>query len=263
MPRRSKFDQDATRYRGALERYFRSIERYRLLTPSGEHRLVEERENGHDSAWCALVEANLRLVIKIAREYRSAGPSLEDLISEGNIGLMKAARRFDPSRGVRFASYAAWWIRKQVVAAVHRHAALSSVPMVSASNSRESGVDRGRPSGHARQKSRQRVLSLEEFTATDERRSLSDVLLASSAIDADEMILEQELAEAIRAVLDRLPKQDRLILGAHFGLDDAPPITLQKIGRLLGITRERVRQLEARALERVRRMLLARKIGRR
>jgi RNA polymerase sigma factor (sigma-70 family) len=249
-------------YRGALQSYLRSIRRYPLLTQSGEYRLASQSQKGMASAQKALVEANLRLVVKIAKEYRNRGIPMEDLISEGNIGLIEASRRFDPARGVRFVSYASWWIRKYMVAALTRQIQLNSTP----AQRDPAGGRAGDASSPSRARwpypRRQRILSLEEFIRSAEDRDPLESLASSADIRADELILEQELVEGLRSILHRLPSQERHVLVNHFGLEGKPPRTLQEIGVKLGCTRERVRQIELRALERARRLLAAKRIRR-
>ncbi len=253
-------------YRGALHRYLESIRKFEFLTPSGEYRIASRVVEQDQGARNALVEANLRYVVKIAHEYRHYGTPLEDLISEGNIGLLEAARRFDPSRRVRFTNYAAWWIRKYMVAALSRNVAQGSslTPAPSGEKDDEGGPPSiadpaGRtPPTERRRATRQRLISLEAFTRSDGDRGILEKL-AATVEDPDELILQQELADAIRAILPFLPKQERLILTTRYGLDGDVPLTLHEIGRALGCTRERVRQLEVKALARSRRLLLARR----
>jgi len=247
----------AAGYRGALDAYLRSIRRYRFLTTSGEFRLVHQAHEGGEAWRAKLVEANLRYVVKIARSYRRYGAIVEDLISEGNIGLMDAARRFDPSRGVRFSSYAAWYIRKYMISALIRHQTQGSTPQL---EPKPEGAP-GRRVGRSGRPPRQRLVSLDDFMSDSGDRALAEKLAATNGGDPSESILQDELAAAIRTLLPRLPAVERRILVAHYGLDGEPSLTLQEIGRALGYTRERVRQIEARGLARARRMLLAKRIG--
>ncbi len=247
-------------YRGALHRYLESIRDYEFLTPSGEFKIATRAMEQDQAARNALVEANLRFVVKIAHEYRSYGTPIEDLISEGNLGLMEAARRFDPSRRVRFSNYAAWWIRKFMVAALSRNVVQGS--SLSPTPPKPKDAPAGRTSAAAqkdapRRPARQKLISLEAFTRVDGDRGILE-RLAADVEDPNELILHQELADAIRGILPFLPKQERLILTTRYGLDGDVPLTLQELGRALGCTRERVRQLEVKALARARRLLLAR-----
>ena len=236
------------RYRGAVESYLKAIRRYNLLTKSGEHRLATAGRSGTESAVNALVEANLRLVVKIAKEYRNSYVGFDDLIAEGNLGLIEAARRFDPDRGVRFVSYATWWIRKHMLRAMDRQAHQSSTP-------RPEGGESGTHAAAGRRSTRQRILSFDEFMNDSSDRHVIESIVGESEKNPEGSILERQLAEALRSVLHRLPAKERDILARHFGLDGSPPLTLADIGDAIGLTRERVRQLELRALDRARRLL--------
>jgi RNA polymerase nonessential primary-like sigma factor len=178
---------------------------------------------------------------------------------------MVAAERFDPSRQVRFSHYAAWWIRKYMVSALSRRLAQSSSPVPadppSAHDEDPSPALRDpRAADPApRRQGRQKLVSLEAFTREDGDRSIVETLAANNE-HPSVLILKRELADAIRTVLPHLPRQERLILTTRYGLDGEEPMTLHEIGRAMGLTRERVRQLEVAALSRTRRLLLARRI---
>lgn len=230
-------------YRGALSTYLNAIRRYQLLTQSGEHQLATQRT---ELAKHQLVESNLRLVVKIAKEYRNASIGIEDLIAEGNLGLIEAAERFDPSRGVRFLSYASWWIRKYMLRALERHAHVTSTPRPGTPP--KDGEAGGR-------QPRQRILSLGEFMQDSGDRDVIETIASEPEDGPEIQVLERQLADAIASVLHRMPARERQILSWHYGLDGTPPQTLQAIGEALGLTRERVRQLERRALDRARRLL--------
>ena len=230
-------------YQGALASYLKAIKRYQLLSQSGEHNLATERTV---QAKHRLVESNLRLVVKIAKEYRTASIGLEDLISEGNLGLIEAAERFDPSRGVRFLSYASWWIRKYMLRALERHAHLTSSP--------KPGARASDGAAHARAE-RQRILSLSDFMQSSGERDVIETIASDSVDGPEAQILATDLVQALGSVLHKLPEREREILSAHFGLGGTTGRTLHEIGENWGLTRERVRQLERRALERARRLL--------
>jgi RNA polymerase primary sigma factor len=240
------------RYRGALTSYLNSIRRYPLLTASGERRLATRSVKGEPRALQRLVQSNLRLVVRIAREYRACGAAMEDLISEGNIGLMEAARRFDPTRGARFVTYSSWWIRKYVLAAVARHRTQGSAPIP-------------RPSGPTASGERdprwlvlwRRLLSFGEF-AFDGERTPVEIRIASDDPAPEDLVQEHQLVEVLHDVLALLGDRDRAILEAHYGIDGQPPRSLQAIASEMNCTREWVRQLEQRAMSRARSILDAR-----
>jgi RNA polymerase sigma factor (sigma-70 family) len=245
--------RDPGRYRSALDSHLRDIRRYPLLTQSGEFDVARNARQGLPGARNELVQANLRLVVKIASEYRHAQIGLEELIAEGEIGLIQAANRFDPARGVRFVSYASWWIRKYMYLAVHRQSLQTTSP--AGGTERTDTPSTGRAARRGARPKRQRILSFDAFLVEAGDRNFLEKFVGASPDDPQKIVLGRDLAGALRAVLPRLPAQDARVLSAHYGLDGDPPRTLQQIGRLLGLTRERVRQIELRALDRARRLL--------
>jgi RNA polymerase primary sigma factor len=234
------------RYGGALKKYLESIRRYALLTKSGEFRIGTLVKEGKEKARQDLVEANLRLVVKLAMEYRHARIGLDDLIAEGNLGLIEAANRFDPLRGVRFATYASWWIRKFIIQAIDRQAHQTTSP------TRASGDPAPEKPETPR---RQRIISVDDFMQTSSDRHMLEKIASLTSADPQDVALERQLANKLTAILPKLPAQERLILAAHYGLDGQPPRTLQQIGKEMSLTRERVRQIEQRAIARARRLL--------
>lgn len=240
--------------KNALQRYLQSIRDIKLLTQSGEVRLAVASRQGVEAARRELVERNLRLVVKIALSYRSSTTSLEELIAEGNLGLMEAARRFDPERRVRFVSYAAWWVRKYMVTALHRGSQHATSPTPNAGPARGAA---GGPSASAARPARQRILSFEDFMHDSGDRQFIEGRASLDAPDPEETILERQLEDALASILDKLPPMERQILEWHYGIGGGPVRTLHEIGQALGYTRERVRQVELRALDRARRLLEA------
>jgi RNA polymerase sigma factor (sigma-70 family) len=238
------------RYRGALSSHLRDIRRYELLTQSREVEIGQASRRGQKAARNALVEANIRLVVKIASEYRRTQVPREELIAEGEIGLIEAANRFDPAKGVRFVSYAAWWIRKYMFQAVDRHAHQTSSPLAS-----RPAEDAKAPGSPRPRRPRQKIVSFDAFMQTSSDRHILETIASEGSVDPEGVVLERQLARSIRKLLPRLPGNEGRILAAHFGLDGAPPRTLQQIGKGLGLTRERVRQIEIRALARARRLM--------
>jgi RNA polymerase primary sigma factor len=241
-------------YRGALESYLRSIRRYPLLTSSGEQRLATRSQRGESRAADRLVKSNLRLVVKIAREYSHRGASVEDLISEGNLGLIEAAKRFEPNRGARFVTYASWWIRKYVIAAVNRHKTEASAPIPGAR------ADRQSPGGNggALVRLARRILSFDEVSRSDEHTPM-EVRVPSPDSLPDVKVNRLQVAEALHEALSHLGERERRILEMHYGLDGSTPTSLQAIADEMGCTREWVRQLEQRTIERARRILESRR----
>jgi len=242
------------RYRGALSSYLSQIRRFPLLTASGERRLATRSQQGEELAHQGLVQSNLRLVVRIAREYAGRGAAIEDLISEGNIGLMEAARRFDPARGARFVTYASWWIRKYVMAAVHRHRAQASAPVPQDPET----VSADRATGDRRFLVLwRRILSFSDF-ARDDEKTPAEIRIASKEPVPEDRVQDRQAAEALHDVLALLGTRERAVLEAHYGLRGTPPQSLQAIADRMECTREWVRQIEQRAIARARGILESR-----
>jgi RNA polymerase primary sigma factor len=222
-----------------LAAYLREIAKIPRLTVEEERELgARIQREGEDAALTRLVEANLRFVVSYAKRYRGLGVSFLDLIHQGNLGLLEAARRFDPSRNVKFITYAVWWIREAIMHVLAEQTRAFSFP----------------PRLFAVLHNRAGDVSLSEPVAHDGRkREIGDTLAQElvPSID-DEMIHRPDLDELAAALLD-LDGKEREIVQLRFGLQDDEPRTLQEIGDCLHLSRERVRQLEFRAKEKLRR----------
>jgi len=220
------------------------------------------------------VKRNLRFVISVAKKYQNRGMALTDLIGEGNVGLLTAARKFDPDQGVKFISYAVWWIRQAILASLARLGRSVRVPL-----NRTADLSRiVRAAETLRQDLRREptpeeisvatgltldvVRSLASLNTSDVRldapldpegdRSLIDRFIADEQGDAEEQAMDRFLSEEIEQALRTLPPRDAKVLRLYFGLDGGREHTLEEIGGMLGVTRERVRQLRDRALKRLR-----------
>jgi RNA polymerase primary sigma factor len=220
------------------------------------------------------VKRNLRFVISVAKKYQNRGLGLSDLIGEGNLGLLTAVRKFDPDQGVKFISYAVWWIRQAILAALARHGRTVRVPL-----NRTADLSRiTRTAETLRQELRREptpeeiagqtglsvdvVRSLSALNTADIRldspldpegeRALIDRFIADEQGDPEERAMERFLTEQIDLALRTLPARDARVLRLYFGLDGGLEHTLEEIGGMLGVTRERVRQLRDRALKRLR-----------
>ena len=220
-----------------------------------------------------LVKRNLRFVISVAKKYQNRGMPLTDLIGEGNVGLMTAARKFDPDQGVKFISYAVWWIRQAILAALARHGRTVRVPL-----NRTADLSRIIRTAEALRQELRREPTPEELSAatslslevvqalaalntSDVRldapldpegdRSLIERFIAQDT-DAEEQAMDRFLSDEIEQALRTLPPRDAKVLRLYFGLDGGREHTLEEIGGMLGVTRERVRQLRDRALKRLR-----------
>jgi RNA polymerase primary sigma factor len=228
-------DDDAS----ALAAYLREIARFPRLSPEEEHALgLRIRNQGDEAAVTQLVEANLRFVVSYAKHYRTAGVSFLDLIHEGNLGLIEAARRFDPSRNVKFVTYAVWWVRQAIMHVLAEQTRAFSFPPKRFSQLHAGGED----------------VSLSEPVGSEERPlELGDVLPQDGVPPVEDVLIHQaDLDELIEALGD-LDGTEREVVRLRFGFEGDEPQTLQKIGDRLHLSRERVRQIEVRAKDKLRR----------
>ncbi len=256
--------------------YLREVAQFPLLNAAEERQLSELARAGDAAAYRQLVQANLRLVVSLARKATGYGVPLLDLIQEGNLGLMRAARLFDPLRGVRFSTYATWWIRQAIGRAVIDQARAIRLPpplhdldvRVRKTQARLNG-QLGREATLAEVASTLRlplrklealmawtrpVASLHAPVGEDGEDALLQGLLPDpDASDPGESVLERALREEIDALLRTLLPRERRVISARFGLDGRGPQTLEWVGRRLGVTRQRVQQIQEEAMEKLRR----------
>ena len=258
----------------SLTAYFGDISTYPLLTRSEEESLVRRVQNGDHEAADRLVCSNLRFVVSIAKHYRTFGVPLGDLVNEGNLGLIRAVHKFDASKGVRFISYAVWWIRQSIRSAVaSRHPI--RVPTARADEHarirryaallrQESGRE-PLPSEVAGQLElsedevvsalwlNRPLLSLDAPMRSSDEVQLQDRLPDESETPPDELMAADGLTDALREALTELREREARVLRLYYGFDGVEPLTLSEIGVRMGITRERVRQIKEKALSRLRR----------
>ena len=263
----------------ALRAYLRAIGRLPRLTPEQEQDLGRRIQRDHDQeALRRLVEGNLRFVVSYAKRYRGLGVSFLDLIHEGNLGLMEAARRFDPERNVKFITYAVWWIRQALTHALSTQTRAFSLPQkvsgAAARLTREVAelteqLERAPTSSEIAadtEMSEEDVAALMRLGARDvslsDRMGVADDengpeigdLIESPSPPIEEDLVRQSMVDRVRAVLGELDDKEREIVELRFGLDrDGEMRTLQEIGEALHLSRERIRQIEARAKEKLRR----------
>lgn len=253
--------------------YLREIGKVALLSAEEEIKLAQAAENGDKAAAQKLINANLRLVVSIAKKYVGRGLTLLDLIQEGNIGLMKAVEKYDWRRGFKFSTYATWWIRQAITRAIADQARTIRIPvhMVETINkfirtSRRMAQDLGRdPSpeevaekmGIEPEKAREIVkisqepTSLETPVGEEEDSKLGDFIKDDVMMAPDDAASHELLKEQMQEVLDTLAPRERRVLILRFGLEDGRQRTLEEVGKEFGVTRERIRQIEAKALRKL------------
>jgi len=255
-----------------IKHYLEEIAKFPALTEEDEKRLGELIRKGDKEALQALVKSNLKFVVSYVKKYRGMGLGLLDLIDEGNVGLIEAAKRFDPSRGVRFVSYAVWWIRQSIIHALTQSSRITRIPQKMADQislmkkkvaklKAELGRDPIREE-IAREMGLtetdiedleilgERNLSLSDKSG-DEEREVEDKLSDTASPSVEYQIIKSAVQHQIRDILGELDEKEALVLRLRFGLDDDRPLTLQEIGRRLNLTRERIRQIEQKAMRKL------------
>jgi RNA polymerase primary sigma factor len=260
-----------------LNRYLQEIGRISLLTPQQEVELAGKIKNGDAAARERMINANLRLVVTIARDYTNLGLPLLDLISEGNIGLTKAVERFDPAKGAKLSTYAMWWIKQSIKRAlanqsktirlpVHLVDKLAKVRRVSLQMSDELGreptdEELGEELGIATEKVARlksigvRPASLDATIGADDSTEFGESVGDEEAQTPFELLRDRNLLDEMDGLLDVLDKREMKIISQRFGLDGGSPKTLENVAKNFGITRERIRQLQNIALTKLRRAL--------
>jgi RNA polymerase primary sigma factor len=258
----------------SIEKYLEEIGGFSPLPPEEEIDLTRRIRQGNSDALDKLVKANLRFVISVAKEYQGQGLPLQDLISEGNLGLIKAAQRFDETRGFKFISYAVWWIRQSILQALAEQSRVVRLPLnrVGAINKvgrvleklekrygREPSMTEVADSMEMTDyevadvlKTSARHLSLDEPFKEEEGNNLLDVLESDRYAPPDDTLMQESLKDEIDKVLVTLKPREAEIIRLYFGLEGDRPLTLEEIGEHFQLTRERVRQIKEKALRRMR-----------
>jgi RNA polymerase primary sigma factor len=257
--------------------YLREIGKTPLLTPAEEIKLAARIKRGDKEARTHMIKANLRLVVKIAHDYGNLGLPLLDLVSEGNIGLMKAVERFDPAKGGKLSTYAAWWIKQSIKRAlanqsktirlpVHLVDKISKIRRVAISMSEELGreptdEELAEEVGISASKLSQlrtvsiRPASLDAPMNEDDGTEFGEIVGDNDAVDPSENLSDKNMQEEITDLLGVLDERERKIINSRFGLDGGSARTLEEVGMKFGVTRERIRQLQNIALAKLRRAL--------
>ena len=256
----------------SLEKYLQEIGREELISVDEEVELAQRIHQGEQAALDKLVSANLRFVVSVAKQYQNQGLSLSDLIDEGNLGLIKAAQKFDETRGFKFISYAVWWIRQSILQAIAEQSNLVRVPQnqvglvnkASKAQSRfeqlherkasveELAVELNMPVEKMAEtlKANHRSVSVDAPFAEGEDNSLLDVLPNNDSPMADSTVNQESLVQEVNRVLEQLPQRERDIVKLFFGIG-GQEMTLEEIGAKFDLTRERVRQIKEKAIRRL------------
>jgi len=265
-----------------LRLYLREISQFPQLTPEQEKEYGERVQKGDSEAFSKLIEANLRFVVAMAKKYARSGYPLHELINEGNLGLIEAVSRFDPSRGVRFITYASWWIRQAILAAIAHYGQVFRLPpklkhelyrfeTKVASLTQELGrrptVDEiSKELGMEEREVRHMLegtpteVSLDTPIGEGNEMRLQDLIEDQSVTPVDEALIAKSFDEQLKSLLGQLDENERLIIERRFGLGAREPQTLAEIGTDLNLSRERIRQIEERALGKLRRSQRAKQL---
>jgi RNA polymerase primary sigma factor len=258
----------------SLEKYFQEIGKVELLTPEQEIELAIRMKKGDQSAMEVLTKANLRFVVSVAKQYQNQGLSLGDLINEGNLGLIKAARRFDETRGFKFISYAVWWIRQSILQALAEQSRIVRLPL-----NRIGAINRiGKAYSNLKQEferepsadeiAQSLEMDVDEISNTmkiygkqvsvdapfsfGDENSLLDVIQNDEMPAPDTELISESLKTEVKNVLTILPEREAEVIKLYFGLDGEYPMNLEEIGDKFNLTRERVRQIKEKAIRKLR-----------
>ena len=268
--RQLKINTSITRRDGEiLDKYLQEIGREPMLTPDEEVELAQKIREGDQRALDRLVRANLRFVVSVAKQYQNQGLALPDLINEGNLGLIKAAEKFDETRGFKFISYAVWWIRQSILQAIAEQSRIVRLPLnqVGSLNKIERAIadfeqaNQRRPSPQeiadildipvekVRESFRMsgRSVSVDSPLGDGEDNTLLDVMSDADAVPTDSRLNHESLAVELRRALKDLPERERSIVESCYGIG-REELSLEEIGLRFGLTRERVRQIKEKAL---------------
>ena len=280
MPKLSK--KTFSRENATLERYLHEIGNEVLITKDKEVELAREIRNGSLTALDSLIKANLRFVVSVAKGYQNQGMSLSDLINEGNLGLIKAAKRFDETKGFKFISYAVWWIRQAILSALAEQSRIVRLPLNRVGALHKIGkTTRSLEQEFGRAPSANEIADELEMSPYEVRDALR-ISLRSQSLDApfndgednklldvlndkyqpspDEKTMENSLKLEIEKALSTLTDREAEVISLYFGINRDNPLTLEDIGKIFKITRERVRQIKEKALNRLRHQSRSKKL---
>ena len=257
----------------SLDKYLQEIGRVDLISPEEEVTLARKIKTGDSDALGKLVKANLRFVVSVAKQYQNQGMGLPDLINEGNLGLMKAAQRFDETRGFKFISYAVWWIRQAILQSLAEQARIVRLPVnkigsinrINRAFARLEQEFEREPSSQEiadmlemipedvkeSLKTNGRTISMDAPISSEEENTMYDVMQNPDTPSPDKNLINESLAWEIERALTSLSPREAKVLKLYFGLGMKHPFTLEEIGEELNLTRERVRQIKEKAIKRI------------
>lgn len=279
--RQLKITQQITaRDNDSLEKYLQEIGKMSLITPEEEVSLARKIRTGDQEALEKMTKANLRFVVSVAKQYQHQGLSLSDLINEGNIGLIKAAQRFDESKGFKFISYAVWWIRQSILQALVEQSRMVRLPLNKVGSlSKLNKIMIHFEQQHEREPSHDELadimnvsakeitemmkgagkhLSMDAPIKENEEGTMIEFYQDSDSKPVDEDLAKESLKKDIKRVLATMNKRDADIVSCFFGVNGEVPMNLDEIGQRFGLTRERVRQIKEKAIRRLRKLKSAR-----
>lgn len=259
----------------SLDKYLNDIGKIPMLTADEEAQLAKAIREGDNNALDRLTKANLRFVVSVAKQYQNQGLSLSDLINEGNVGLMKAAKRFDETKGFKFISYAVWWIRQSILQAIVEYSRIVRLPLNKVgSYNKVNEAFLNFVQEFEREPTNEELAELLEMTpkeinnmlkgngrhlsfdaplsSEDGDSTMLDVVVGDDTILPDNNLMEQSLKEEVQQGLSILSPREVEVLSSYYGLNNYKSLTLEEIGDLYGLTRERVRQIKERAIRRLR-----------
>ena len=264
---------------GTLSIYIREIQKYPVLSEMEERKLARSIRNGDEKAREMLINSNLRFVVNIAKSYQEMGTPLSDLINEGNVGLIKAVERFDERKGIRFLSYAVWWIRQAILKTVTEHVKSYRIPMsraghiikiskaesrISQRKGRDPTVEELAKELHLKAKDvieamniAKKDISLDAQIKDYDNLNYLDVIKSKITPSPEEIYFRNKFIEEVMKGLNKLDERERFILKKYFGLHNIRPHTLEEIGQQMGLSRERVRQLRNRAIAKLKKITYA------
>lgn len=276
--RQLKISQQITKRESkSLEKYLQDVSKEEMITAEEEVELAIKIQNGDERALNRLVRANLRFVISVAKQYQNTGLTLEDLINEGNLGLIEAAKRYDHTKGFKFISYAVWWIRQSILKAAADnsrtirlpHNRLGEIQKISkASNEFEQKNERTPTADELSELTEMDVAKVEmslkmskkqvsidaPMSNDDDNNSLVSVLENSDTPDPSDNLLQESLSQDLERTLSYLKGMEAEVIRLFYGLGGTSEMTLEEIGNTFGLTRERIRQIKERGLRRLRRV---------